>query len=142
MSTLLEQARARAAARRERQTTIIIPELDIELLCDVPTDSFAVEEMQKAATKVNKGKGSATHFARALIAAQTRRITIGGQAVEVDGEPVGFNDPGLWAELGAADAKGAVVELLGTDADAITIGTELMREAGFLGRGDDDETPI
>jgi hypothetical protein len=141
MASLLEQARARAAARRERQVTITIPELDIELLCDVPTDSFAIERMQKAAAKIDKGRGTATHFARALVAAQTREIRIGGEVVEINGEPVAFNDPELWPELGVADAKGAVVELIGTDADALTIATELMTEAGFVDRdGDEDPT--
>ena len=141
MASLLEQARARAAARRERQVTITIPELDIELLCDVPTDSFAIERMQKAAAKIDKGRGTATHFARALVAAQTREIRIGGETVMVDGEVVGFNDPELWPELGVADAKGAVVELIGTDADALAIATELMTEAGFVDRdGDEDPT--
>ncbi|MCA8978217.1 MAG: hypothetical protein KDC98_26050 [Planctomycetes bacterium] len=139
MSSLLEQARARAAARRERQITITLPELDLDLLCDVPTDSFDIERMQKAAAKVNKGRGTATHFARALIAAQVREIRIGGELVEVDGETVAFNDPELWRELNVADAKSAVVELIGTDADALTIATELMTEAGFTGRDDDDD---
>jgi len=44
-------------------------------------------------------------------------------------------------ELGVADAKGAVVELIGTDADALAIATELMTEAGFVDRdGDEDPT--
>ncbi len=61
--------------------------------------------------------------------------------MEVNGEPVAFNDPELWPELGVADAKGAVVELIGTDADALTIATELMTEAGFVDRdGDEDPT--
>lgn len=141
MSSLLEQARARAAARRERQVTISLPELDLELVCDVPTDSFAVERLQRAASKVDKGRGTATHFARALIANQTREIRIGGKVVEVDGVPAGFNEPGLWAEVGVADAKSAVVELVGTDADALVIATELMTEAGFTGRDDEDADP-
>ena len=141
MSSLLEQARARAAARRERQVTISLPELDLDLVCDVPTDSFAVERLQKAAAKIDKGRGTATHFARALIANQCREIRIGGEVVEVDGAPAAFNEPGLWAELGVADAKAAVVELVGTDADALTIATELMTEAGFTGRDDEDVDP-
>lgn len=141
MASLLEQARARAAARRERQVTITIPELELDLVCDVPTDSFAIERMQKAAAKIDKGSGTATHFARAMVAAQTREIRIGGAVVEVNGEPVAFNDPELWPELGVADAKGAVVELIGTDADALAIATELMTEAGFVDRdGDEDPT--
>lgn len=140
MSSLLEQARARAAARRERQVTITLPELDLDLVCDVPTDSFAVERLQKAAQKIDKGRGTATHFARALVASQTREIRIGGEVVTVDGEAVGFNDPELWPELDVADAKGAVMALVGTDADVLTIATELMTEAGFTGR-DDDEDP-
>lgn len=141
MASLLEQARARAAARRERQVTITLPELELDLVCDVPTDSFAIERLQKAAARVDKGRGTATHFARALVAAQTREIRIGGEVVEVNGEPVAFNDPELWPELGVADAKGAVVELIGTDADALTIATELMTEAGFVDRdGDEDPT--
>lgn len=141
MASLLEQARARAAARRERQVTIALPELELALVCDVPTDSFAIERMQKAAAKIDKGRGTATHFARALVAAQTREIRIGGAVVEVNGEPVAFNDPELWPELGVADAKGAVVELIGTDADALAIATELMTEAGFVDRdGDEDPT--
>ena len=141
MASLLEQARARAAARRERQVTITLPELELDLVCDVPTDSFAIERMQKAAAKIDKGRGTATHFARAMVAAQTREIRIGGAVVEVNGEPVAFNDPELWPELGVADAKGAVVELIGTDADALAIATELMTEAGFVDRdGDEDPT--
>lgn len=142
MSSLLEQARARAAARRERQVTITLPELDLDLVCDVPTDSFAIERLQKAAAKIDKGRGTATHFARALIANQCREIRIGGEVVTVDGEAVGFNDPELWAELDVADAKSAVVALVGTDADALTVATELMTEAGFAGRDEDDEDPI
>jgi hypothetical protein len=142
MATLLEQARARAAARRERQVTISLPELDLDLVCDVPTDAFVVERLQKAAQKVDKGRGTATHFARALVATQTREIRIGGQPVTVDGETVGFNDPDLWPELGPdiTDPKAAVVALVGTDADVLTVATELMSEAGFTGR-DDDEDP-
>jgi len=141
VASLLEQARARAAARRERQVTITLPELELDLVCDVPTDSFAIERMQKAAAKIDKGRGTATHFARAMVAAQTREIRIGGAVVEVNGEPVAFNDPELWPELGVADAKGAVVELIGTDADALAIATELMTEAGFVDRdGDEDPT--
>lgn len=139
MASLLEQARARAAARRERQVTITLPELDLDLVCDVPTDSFAVERLQKAAQKIDKGRGTATHFARALVASQTREIRIAGEVVTVDGEPVGFNDPELWPELDVADAKGAVMALVGTDADVLTIATELMTEAGFTGRDDDDD---
>ena len=142
MASLLEQARARAAARRERQVTITLPELELDLVCDVPTDSFAIERLQKAAARIDKGRGTATHFARALIASQVREILIGGETVTVDGETVGFNDPELWPELGAADAKSAVVELVGTDADQLTVATELMTEGGFVGRDkDDDEDP-
>ena len=141
MASLLEQARARAAARRERQVTITLPELELDLVCDVPTDSFAIERLQKAAARVDKGRGTATHFARALIASQTREIRIGGETVMVDGEVVGFNDPELWPELGVSDAKSAVVALVGTDADTLTIATELMTEAGFVDRdGDEDPT--
>ena len=71
---------------------------------------------------------------------QGAEIRIGGEVVTVDGEPVGFNDPELWPELDVADAKGAVMALVGTDADVLTIATELMTEAGFTGR-DDDEDP-
>ena len=141
MASLLEQARARAAARRERQVTITLPELELDLVCDVPTDSFAIERLQKAAARVDKGRGTATHFARALIASQTREIRIGGETVMVDGEVVGFNDPELWPELQVSDAKSAVVALVGTDADTLTIATELMTEAGFVDRdGDEDPT--
>jgi len=142
MASLLEQARARAAARRERQVTITLPELELDLVCDVPTDSFAIERLQKAAARIDKGRGTATHFARALIASQTREIRIGGETVTVDGEKVGFNDPELWPELGVSDAKSAVVALVGTDADTLTVATELMTEAGFTGRGDDEDDPI
>lgn len=142
MSSLLEQARARAAARRERQVTITLADLDLDLVCDVPTDSFAIERLQKAAAKIDKGRGTATHFARALIANQCREIRIGGETVTVDGETVGFNDPELWAELDVQDAKSAVVALVGTDADALVVATELMTEAGFAGRDEDDEDPI
>jgi hypothetical protein len=141
MSSLLEQARARAAARRERQVTISLPELDIDLVCDVPTDALANERLQKAAQKIDKGRGWTTHYARALIANQTREIRIGGELVEVDGAPVAFRDPELWAELDVTDAKSAVVELIGTDADTLTIATELMAEAGFTGRDDEDVDP-
>lgn len=141
MSTLLEQARARAAARRERQVTITIPELDLDLVCDVPTDALSNERLQAAAKKIDKGRGWTTHYARALVAAQTREIRIGGQPVEVGGEPVAFTDPELWPEVGATDAKSAVMALIGTDADVLTIATELMTEAGFTGRDDGDEDP-
>ena len=87
MSSLLEQARARAAARRERQITVSLPELGIDLVCDVPTDMAVVERMQNEAKKFDKGRAQATHFARALVAAQTREIHIDGQVAEVDGEP-------------------------------------------------------
>ena len=139
MASLLEQARARAAARRERQVTITLPELELDLACDVPTDMAVVERMQSEAKKFDKGQARATHFARALGAAQTREIRISGELVEVDGDPVGFRDPELWPELGVSDAKSAVVELVGADGDILAVASELMAEAGF---GADDEDPI
>lgn len=137
MSSLLEQARARAAARRERQVAVSLPELGIDLVCDVPTDMAAVERMQNEAKKFDKGRAQATHFARALVAAQTREVRIDGQVVEVDGDPVAFRDPEMWPELGVADAKSAVVELIGADGDILSIASELMNEAGFGTDGDD-----
>ena len=137
MSSLLEQARARAAARRERQITISLPELGIDLVCDVPTDMAVVERMQKEAKKFDKGRAQATHFARALVAAQTREIHIDGQVAEVDGEPAAFNDPETWRMLNVADAKAAVVELIGADGDILSIASELMNEAGLGTDGDD-----
>lgn len=140
MTSLLEQARARAAARRERQVTITIPELGLDLVCDVPTDMAVVERMQNEAKKFDKGQARATHFARALVASQTREIRIDGELLTVDGEPVAFRDPELWPELpGASDAKSAVVELVGADGDILAVASELMTEAGF---GADDEDPI
>jgi len=139
MASLLEQARARAAARRERQVTITLPELELDLVCDVPTDMAVVERMQSEAKKFDKGQARATHFARALVAAQTREIRISGELVEVDGDPVGFRDPELWPELGVSDAKSAVIELIGSDGDILFVASDLMAEAGF---GADDEDPI
>jgi hypothetical protein len=98
----------------------------------------AVEKMQAAAKSVDKGKATATHFARALVAAQTVEIRIDGKVVDVAGEPVSFRDPELWPEVGAADAKGAVVALIGADGDILSIASELMTEAGF--GSDDDPT--
>ena len=139
MASLLEQARARAAARRERQVTITIPELEMDLLCNVPTDMASIEKMQSAAKAVDKGRAMATNFARALVAAQTVEIRIDGELVTVDGEPVSFRDPELWPDLGVADPKSAVVELIGADGDVLMIASELMTEAGFAR---DDEDPI
>lgn len=136
MSSLLEQARARAAARRSRQVTISLDELAIELLCDVPTDLAAVEKMQAAARAIDK-KAPAAHFARALVAAQTAEIRIAGEVVRIDGQPVGFRDPELQSDFGT-DAKGCVQELIGADGDILTVANELMSEAGFA--GDDDPT--
>ena len=136
MSSLLEQARARAAARRSRQVTIGLDELAIELLCDVPTDLAAVEKMQAAARGIDK-KAPAAHFARALVAAQTVEIRIAGETVTIDGQPVAFRDPELQRDFGA-DAKGCVQELLGADGDILTVANRLMTEAGFA--GDDDPT--
>lgn len=137
MSSLLEQARARAAARRERQITVSLPELGIDLVCDVPTDMAVVERMQNEAKKFDKGRAQATHFARALVASQTREIHIDGQVAEVDGDPAAFNDPETWRMLNVADAKSAVVELIGADGDILSIASELMNEAGFGTDGDD-----
>lgn len=139
MASLLEQARARAAARRERQVTVTLPELELDLICDVPTDMAVVERMQSEAKKFDKGQARATHFARALVAAQTREIRIGGEPLQVDGEEVAFRDPELWPEIGVHDAKSAVVELLGADGDILSVAAELMTEAGF---GADDADPI
>lgn len=108
----------------------------MDLLCNVPTDMAAIEKLQAAAKTIDKGRAQATHFARALVASQTVEIRIGGELVAVDGEPVSFRDPELWPELDVADAKSAVVELIGTDGDVLTIAAELMSEAGF--GGDDD----
>ena len=137
MPSLLEQARARAAARRARQVTIDLDELALELLCDVPTDMAAVERLQDGAKKAERGKAVGTHFARALVAAQTAEIRIAGQVVEVDGVPVSFRDPELQRELHAADAKQAVVELIGADGDVLAVAMRLMEEAGFSGEDGD-----
>lgn len=134
--SLLEQARARAAARRERQITVAVPDLDMTLLCDVPTDAAAVEKLQANAKAFDRGKAVATHFARALVAEQTREIHISGVAVTVNGQPVSFRDPELHAAMGVPDAKSAVVELIGADGYVIDVATELMAEAGLAG-GDD-----
>lgn len=136
MSTLLEQARARAAARRERQTEIDLPELLITLVCDVPTDLTAVERLQAEAKTFDKGKARNTHFARALVAAQTREIRVAGEVLKVDGEPMAFRDPELQRDLGVPDAKAAVVELLGGDGDIINVAMQLMEEAGLSGEDD------
>jgi hypothetical protein len=68
-------------------------------------------------------------------------IRIGGEVVTVDGEPVVFSDPELWPELDVADAKGAVVALLGLDADILKVAGELMTEAGFVPQDSGDEDP-
>ena len=136
MATLLEQARARATARRERQTEIDLPELLVTLVCDVPTDMAAVERLQAEAKTFDKGKAKATHFARALVASQTREIRVTGEVLRVDGEPVCFRDPELQQELGVPDAKSAVVALLGGDGDIINVAMQLMEEAGLSGEDD------
>ena len=140
MASLLEQARARAAARRERQVTITIPELDIDLACDVPTDSFAIERMQKprprstravAPQPISPAPWSPRRPARSASAARSWRSTASGGVQRPRAGRVG---------CGRREA-GAVVELIGTDADALTIATELMTEAGFVDRdGDEDPT--
>lgn len=140
MSSLLEQARARAAARRSRQVTISLDELAIELLCDVPTDTTKVETMRADARKFDKGKAVMTHFSRALVAAQTREIRIAGEPVVVDGETVAFRDPELWPQLQVSDAKSAVVELIGADGDIINAAGQLMAEAGLTAEDDADPT--
>ena len=131
MDSLLEQARKRAAARRERQVTISIPDLAMDLRCDVPTDMAVVERMQNEAKSFDRGKAQATHFARALVAAQTREIRIGGEPVRIGGDVVAFRDPELQAELAVPDAKSAVTELIGADGDVLSVASQLMDEAGF-----------
>lgn len=138
MPSLLEQARARAAARRSRQVTIGLDELAIELLCDVPTDLAAVEKIRADAKRFDKGKAVMTHFSRALVAAQTVEIRIAGELVRVDGEPVSFRDPELWPELQAVDAKSAVTALLGADGDIVYVAGRLMNEAGLSVEDGDD----
>lgn len=128
---LLGQARARAAARRERQVSIPVRDLDIELLCDVPTDLGAIERLQSAAEKADKGRAKAANFARALVAAQTREIRIGDVLIEIDDEPVNFRDLALQQELSVPDAKAAVVALLGSDADIANVAAALLDSAGF-----------
>jgi hypothetical protein len=142
MSSLLEQARARAAARRERQMTITLSELDMELLCDVPTDSVTVERLQDAARRIDKGKAVAAHFARALVANQTREIRIAGELLMVDDQPVCFRDLELQRELGVPDAKSAVVALLGADGDIISVAASLLDEGGFSDSDGVESGPI
>lgn len=134
MASLLERARERARERRERQVTIPIHELSMELVCDVPTDMASVERLQNAAKSIDR-KAAATHFARALVANQVREIRIDGETLLIDGEPVAFRDPALQRDLGT-DAKGAVTALIGADGDVLAVASELMDTAGFTADGD------
>lgn len=131
MSSLLEQARERAAARRARRVSIDLPDLEMELICDVPTDGTEVARMQDAAKRADKGRASGVHFARALVANQVQEIRIGGLPLEVDGQPVCFRDLELQRELKVPDAKSAVVALIGSDGDIANVMLTLM-EAGNL----------
>ncbi len=134
-STLIQQVKARAAARRTRQVSVPLPELGMELVCDVPTDMAAIERLREAAKKVDKGKAPAANFSRALLANQTGEIRIDGEVLTIDGAPVSFRDLDLQRELGVPDAKSAVVDLIGSDGDISRIVGVLLEEAGFA---DDD----
>lgn len=131
MASILDEARERAAARRRRQVSIEIPDLEMELICDVPTDGLAVARMQAAARKMDRGQAEGVHFARALVANQVQEIRIGGVTLEVDGAPVNFRDLELQRELQASDGKSAVVALIGADGDIIDVMATLMEAAGL-----------
>ena len=94
--------------------------------------------MQDAAKRVDKGRAQGVHFARALVANQVREIRIAGVVLEVDGQPVCFRDLELQRELKVADAKGAVVELIGSDGDISNVMLTLM-DAGKLSTENDLE---
>jgi len=130
-SSLLQQAKARAEARRNRQVSVPLPDIGMELVCDVPTDLTAIERMREAAKRVDKGRAMAGHFSRALVANQTREIRIDGELLTIDGVPVAFRDIELQREIGVADAKSAVVDLIGSDGDISNVVQVLLEEAGF-----------
>lgn len=133
--TLLDKARERAAARRTRQVSVPLPDIGMELVCDVPTDLGAIERMREAAQKVDKGKAPASNFSRALVANQTREIRIDGEVLTIDGDKVVFRDLELQRALGVADAKSAVVDLIGSDGDISNVVQVLLEEAGFGDEG-------
>ena len=136
--SLLDQAKARAAARRARRHTVSLDELAIELVCDVPTNFEDIEKLQAAAKAINR-KAWVAHYARALVAAQTREIRIAGELVaDSSGLPLAFNDPELWPRLDVLTAKDAVIALIGSDGDILDVSKELVAEGGFV--GDDDPT--
>lgn len=131
LQSILDKAKADAAALAERLVELESPDLDMRLVCAVPSNGLQVEGLMSRAEK--RGVGKNTRFNRALLAAQVREIHKCGVLIEgEDGEPLRFSDPELWRGLGVHDASEAVVAMIGSD---IEIG-RLAGELGASGDGD------
>lgn len=139
--SVLAEIKARGAARRERTETLCNPDDAAErYVFRAPTDGLEVDRLREAAEKANKGKGSAIHFARAVVAQYCQRIErIGGsgdwEPIEIDGEPVAFRDPALQAALEVPSAKDAVVAVIGNDGAISALAGELLERAGYGAEG-------
>ena len=132
LDTILAAAKARAEALTAETVTIEVDELDIAITAHVPSNGLMVESMAA------KAKKSGTKMARALVAAQTRSITVAGELlVNPDtGDPLRFNDPAIWPKLEVSNASDAVVALLGSDLIIATVAKQLMDDV------DEDADPI
>jgi len=100
--TLLAKARAETEALYAEEVRVDLG--SITLFGVLVTDGAEFEERVAIARKKYPRRWQ-THVQRTVVCAQTRRIEIGGQAVEdEDGRPLVFTDPGLW-ELQNADPQ-------------------------------------
>ena len=137
VSSVIEAIKARGAARRARQETLINPDDAGErYVFDVPTDGTAVERLRLAAEKADKGRATGIHFARAVLAQFTvriERIGAGGEwePVEIDDGPVNFRDRSLLDALEVPSAKDAVVAGIGNDGAITALANELLERAGY-----------
>lgn len=131
MASLLEEMKARAAARAKRTIRLANPEDAGQVfICRVPTDGMEYDRIQKAAER--EKKGSEVHLVRAVVAAYVESIEDGGRVLEIDGTPVNFRDPELQNALQVASAKDAVVALIGSDGIIASLAKSLVQEAGYM----------
>ena len=130
MASLLEDMKARAAARAKRTIRLPNPEDQGQVfVCRVPTDGMELDRLHKAAAR--EKQGAETHLARAVVAACVESIEDGGRVLEVDGLVVNFRDPELQNALQVANAKEAVVALIGSDGIIAAMAKHLIEEAGY-----------